>query len=504
MKISIGNMRFTATHFLDNLAGGLYNDLGDCLAEIVRNGMVACMPEGEWTPRLGHVEIFLVDNHPLAPKTKSLVILDHGRGFTKQNMERYCTVGRAIGDRGDSHSGAAQKRIGRFAAFALNKRCRDDQDITTGFFILTRTAPAGDVTIVPMIPKQLELDRGELSGETISPLSTELGPQKGIKGCFTAIVVPNSVFENYSQIREALKYRVPRKAELMYRLEVDGRRMTTAPLDAKVAISQENGRIEAYMDRVRDRDDPNGGIWFTDAATGLRVAPAQALQRHLPYPIWKPDLIGDIFVPGLLANQGTSRTSLSPRYLSSAAWKKVQMYLLSQVVPAAKTLLGDDDVFGRDASSKSLLSFVERCNAIWGRPEDVKGGTGLFDEILVPKTRKTPTGVRTPGGSGGGGGGTPGVPTPPKPRAIPIRIGEKVFVLNKRLMDARVYAEVDRFNGHVIYINDQEYMAMPKTREARDEHVLLKVLEAAAQAEFDNPTEIMYYVAERRKELMAK
>jgi len=494
----------TAVHILENLATELYENPGDCLQEIVRNGLVACMPGGIWAPKLGFVEVFLVDNHPLAPKTKSLVVLDHGTGFTEPAIKLYSTIGRAAGDKGDKHSGAAQKRIGRFAALALNSRCMNDSDTSTGFYILTRTSAEGPVTMVSMIPDEIEENGGALVPKTISASSSELGPQKGIKGPFTAIVVPYSVFENYDQIREAIKWHLPRKAELMYRLEVGGKRMEPPALANKVSVVQDKGRIEAYFDRVKDRDDPDGGIWFTDADTGLRVASARAIgQQRLPYPLWKQNLVGDIFVPGLLSNQGTSRSGLSPRYLSSAAWQKVVMYLLGHVVPPAKTLLGDDDVFGRDSASKSLLSFVEQCERIWGKAESIKGGTGMFD---------APTGTRgsRPGSNITKNPGSRGTQLNPSPnrngkmRAIPIRIGDRVFVLDKRPMDDRVYAEVDMVNNEVIHINDQEYRAMPTTREARDEHILLKVLEAAAAAELTDPMDIKYFVAERRAEIAGR
>ena len=499
----IWQLTVTATHLLENLATDLYGDPGDCLHELVRNGMVACMPDGKWVPKKGFVEIFLVDNHPLAPKCKSLVILDHGSGFTEPCIKLYCTIGRAIGDQGNEYSGAAQKRIGRFSAFAQNKKCLEDRDITTGFYILTRTASEGPVTMVSMIPEKIERQGGAIVPRELHESANELGPQKGIRGSFTAIIIPNSVFETYDQIRQALMWRVPRKKDLMYRLEIGGKPTTAPPLADKVTILQQEGdvKIETYIDKLKDKEDPEGGIWFTDMETGLRVASARALGSKLvPYPLWRPDMTGDIFVPGILANQSTSRSGFSHRYLQSKSWKKVTAYLVGQVVPKVKALLGDDDVFGRDSTSRSILSFVERANQIWGKAEDVKGGA-TFEDVFKRngghsgKPSAKPTGTR---GAQLNPGPRPGA------RAIPIRIGNRTFVLNKRLMDPRLFAEVDRQNGQVIHINDHEYMGMPKTREARDEHVILKILEAAATAQTEDIQEVQFFVAERRHEMMGK
>jgi hypothetical protein len=498
-------LKFTAQHLLGNLATDLYQDPADCLQEIVRNGMCACMPNGKWAPSRGNVEISLVD-HPLGPRSKTLVILDHGSGFTDPAIELYCTVGRAVGDKDVRHAGAADKRIGRFAAFALNGRCMDDQDITTGFYILTRTSPDGPVTMVSMIPEKIELNDGELVVKTISPTATELGPQKGIKGSFTAIVVPHSVFGTYEEIRKALLWRLPRKKDKMYhRLMVGDRQMMPPPLADKVVVLQDGGgRIEAYVDRVED-DASDGGIWFTDADTGIRVASARVLgHQRLPHPLWRPDLTGDIFVPGLLANQDTSRSGLSSRYLASAAWQRAAAFLYANVVPQIKPLMGDDDVFGRDASSRALLNLVQQCESVWGKAEGSKGGGILFEDLAKPKRVASGGGSSGHGKGGHGSHANPHSPGNGKPRALPVRIGDRTFVLDRRRMDPHVFAEVDiGIKDDVIHINDGKYEGMPTTMAARNEHILLMILQAAAEvAHPDDVPAMRRFVGLRRKEFL--
>ena len=87
-----GRMRLTAQHLQKDLSSDLYRDHGDCIWEGVKNGACACMPNGIWKPSLARLEIFLVDNHPLGPKSKSLVLLDHGSGFTQPQIDQFCNV----------------------------------------------------------------------------------------------------------------------------------------------------------------------------------------------------------------------------------------------------------------------------------------------------------------------------------------------------------------------------------------------------------------------------
>ena len=88
-----------ARHLTENLASELYSDRGACLWEVVRNGFCACMPSDDmWIPERARVEISLAKNHPLAPKSTALVVLDYGCGFTDPRIKKFRKIGRSCDD----------------------------------------------------------------------------------------------------------------------------------------------------------------------------------------------------------------------------------------------------------------------------------------------------------------------------------------------------------------------------------------------------------------------
>ena len=501
----------TARHILENLATDLYQSWKDCLWEIVRNGVCACFPGTDWVPGVGFVEITLVENHPLAPRSTALVILDHGTGFTDPSIKRFCHIGPSLDDtkqfgRG-LHHGASQKRIGRFAAFALNRRCVEDEDTDSGFYILTRTSSEGPVKFVSMIPSEIERKEG-VEPREISPQSTEMGPLRGIKGSFSAIIIPNPVVKNYEEIREALKWRIPRKPGLMFKLLIGGKQLNPPSLDSRVVVAEKTGSIEAYLDRIPDRTEA-AGIWLCDAETGLRVVFCPRLGHLLiPEPLWRTDLVGDIFIPDLLAHQDTARRSLNGKFLGGRKWKAHCAYLLAHVAPKARALVKKEDEFGSDAFTRLVKEFAEQCQEVFGPPEHSNGGTP-WDHETAARKEGSGEGTKRPGAGGGGGEKPSRQPDSEnketRPRSWPIRIGDQDYVLSKRALDPRFLAQVDGNNKRVIYLNERGYAAMPRGQSAQVEHFLLKVLEAVGQAMHgSDPVAVTQFVAERRLEFLKR
>lgn len=498
-------LQMTARHFLDNLSTGLYANSADSLWELVRNGLVACMPGPDWQPGGGDVEVTLEDNLPLAPKVRSLVVFDRGSGFTKPKLERFRQLGSSMeeirrGQQG-SHSGAAQKCIGRFAALALNQRCANE-DPDSGFYILTRTAAQGPVLMIEMIPAELE--RHQAATTTwLDPTDNTLGRFKGFRGSFSAVIIPNSVLQTPQEIREALQWRLPRKPDQRCRMTVAGKELPAPPLADKLMMSSSDGSIEVWIDRSNNNANGRGlGIWLTDAYTGLPVAAATRLATALPYPFWHQDLTGDIFVPDLLANQDTSRTGLRANFLKGAAWRRVTAYLLS-VADRAKELLGRQDEFGRTSFDSHVLDFAKLCNNTWGKPDLLLTGP------TMPVAGGGSSGGRHKPGMPGTPGGKPGKSVDGKPpvrqRAVPIRIGADTFYLSKRQLDPRLLAQVDSGNGRVIYLNEAGYKPMPRTASARGEHIMLMICGAVGQAKYPNdPVAVTMFVADIRMELLTR
>lgn len=502
MSKSIWRLRIGEGHLLDNLALDLYSDPAACLWELVRNGAVACMQEGgdAWEPGVGHVEILLT-THPIAPGVKSLVILDHGSGFTKPAIARYSTLGGEIDERKSrrgTHGGAAQKRIGRFAGLALCRDCAEKRDPNAGFYIYTRTAPRGAVTFAEMIPAAIARDQG-ISNSELDPSDSALGFLRGVKGSFTAILIPNPVLTTYDEIRNGLLWRIPRKEGGMFQLLIDGKSLKPPALATKLVRRSVEGDIEVFVDRIdkSTAESRGGGIWICDLATGLPVANAIQLVSHLPYPLWHAELTGDIFVPDALAHQDTSRTGFRAAFLRGKTWIRARSYLVGQVAELAKGLLNEEDIF-RTKNDALIQAFAEECHRLWGVPE---GDGSLDDSLLRPKSgtpkgdKRTPS-PRTSPSPGGGG------ERERKPSFLRIRIMGEDYILNKRRLDDLLFAQVDLINPRVVWLNLDGYEAFPANRERRYEHAILKVLEAIGTAKHpSDPVEVSRFVAQVAREL---
>lgn len=493
--------RITAHHLIDNISTELYHDPTDCLWEIIRNGAVACMPLNKWAPERVNIELWLIQNHPLGNQQPTLVVIDHGSGLTDPDIKRFCSIGPSIPDARASrlkprHSGAAQKRLGRFSAFALNRDCSEKHDVEAGFYIFTRTAPEGQVRFVPMIPSEIEDTQGVPVRE-IHPRSTELGNLRDVKGSFTAVVIPNCVFTNEQELAEAVKWRLPRRADLAFKtIKINDRPIAAPALASRVTVGT-RGKIEAYLDR-RPSEEKEGGIWLADAATSLRVAYAPRFGTYLPSPLWHQDLIGDIFAPNLLANQDTSRSGLKNTFLRSKEWKDVMLYLAGHVCEAAKTLLGNQLAFGREKVSQAARDFAELCSSVWGEPTTSRGGV----EVVNEKPPSSSNG-REKTGTGKNKGRKPSPTSAGRLRVLPFRIDGQTYLLSKRELDKWTLAQCEP-NGEVISFNDEEtYIALPTTKEARTEHVWLSILTAIATHLHPGDTkQIQVWVAEKRAQLL--
>src|SRR3989338_4473412 len=88
----------TAYHLLESLSVDLYQDASACIWELCRNGLIASMPGKDWLPGVGDIEISLLDDHPLGQNGKTLVILDHGSGFTQPKWDRFFSLGPPLED----------------------------------------------------------------------------------------------------------------------------------------------------------------------------------------------------------------------------------------------------------------------------------------------------------------------------------------------------------------------------------------------------------------------
>jgi len=485
------NFQMTPSLLCETLGPKLYRNKAACLYEIWRNASEASMADSaEWDPTKAQVEIWLIYNHPLAPKCWALVIKDNGCGFTDPRIKEFCQIGprKTVGKRRVvRHGGGSQNRIGKFALFGLNKHTRDGAE-DEGFYILTRTSSAGSVSMVEITPRKV-VENTAVPRE-IGPDATELERYKNLKGSFSLIVVPNSVFTTVDEVRETLKWRLPRKQNLAIKTFVNGELLVAPPL-ANIKI--EAGPIEAHLGRpkVAHRGE---GIWLCDAKSGLRCALASKLD--VPYPFGRPDIIGDIFVditPGLLAHQDTARGSLDDRFLNdedgSHEWANICTILETKIAPEARKILGDDDVIDPDnPHHKILYEFADMFRSCWGEAR-ASGGDLTEPDPNKPKPPPKPPNPPPPPPPPG----PPGPPPPPGPgkgriRGIGIKIGSEEYYFQViPSLDPLIYAEIG-VKGRAICINPK-YAVSLSIKAADAEHKLERILDAVARYHSPSDTE---------------
>ncbi len=502
-----GGFILTAAHLLGSLSDDLYEDPAACLWEIVRNGAVACMPDG-WDSTRARIDISFMASHPLKDKERAMVILDYGSGITPIDLTRMRHLGATMNDlhKGGSHHGAAQKRIGRFAALAMNKLACENKDPRQGFYYITRANGQKGVIMVEFIPAQIEEEQ-DLRTSQISLQHPSLDFLRGIEGSFTACIIPNPVFQSLDEIREALRWRLPRRHDLPMSIRVGKQSLLAPELVSRLVESTAEGDISVHIDRLDEatRLTRGPGIHLCDLETGLPVTTAMKLGQNIPAPLWHPELAGDIFIPGLLANQDTSRRGLRSQFMKTARWQRLQGFLIGQVCERARALLGDRYDFGSSDLDKSLRSLAEQCAAIWGEP--AMSPSQLPFDNTKGKATKSESGTSVKGTTTATGTGN----NPPKqrrPQTLPIRIGDQTFWLVKMSMSPDQFAQVNEESPNIIHINERDYEGMPTAPAAQVEHMLLRLVEAVAvYHNFESPratTEIGQRILEFRSRAKSK
>jgi hypothetical protein len=462
--------------------------------ELIRNSARASMPVAErWEPKRAKIELSIVPNHPLA-HGPAFMCVDHGRGLTDPDFDRYFNwigtpLAKLRADQRGNNLGDSQKGQGRFAALGINSQCTDEDimvRIKGGYFILSRTAKTGPVRFVSFVPEKAETEGIELD-RFIDPSSTELGPLKSIQGSFTAIIVPNPIFKTNAAIYDAIKWFLPRERDKMFDLSIGGQLVQPPPLESAVTVTSEDGRYRARLGVGTKQSD---GVWLCDSDTAFRVASCQSMgSRFVPDPLWYPDLVGDIFAPGLLRYQNTARSTLAREYTRAGnrEWQRFKMFLMSRVAPAAKALIERDD-FNDDAAA-TLNELAEMFNERFGEPDEHFGVPEPRVHTATPATESgvttpaTENGVATPRNSGGGertGGASP------RQRYLSIKVRDEVYTLYRgQSLHPFVFAQTSSSDPRVIQVNVRGgYKALPETKYGRREHCLMQILTAIGMNKF--------------------
>ncbi len=351
--LPIKHSQFLYTH---SLGIDMYKPL-DALWEGIKNGWDAGIRKLR-RPGQGKFDIFVdlmfYKNHPLSPSGPALVILDNGEGMTSLSLTRFTTVG-PEDDKFTTYGVMDRKRIGRISMYAMLK------EPLKGFWALSSTSSTGQVRVVQMDPAKMA--RGAIDTYFVDRDDTILHGLRP-EGTFTAIVLPNIVpdIQNEQALVEHLRWQIPRRvANNGFTLRLNGNEVKPAPLTGKKV---EAGGLIGWF-KKDDRKKPQG-IRLCDAETNTVCAEAVDMSRHLPYPMGRPELTGDIFIPGLAANQRTDRSGLSSVFLKSDEWMSIKEILFTHFRPVLVEILGEDETGG--GVNRTIRSIVLDFNQVWGEP----------------------------------------------------------------------------------------------------------------------------------------
>ncbi|HEU5114865.1 MAG TPA: hypothetical protein VFT82_03805 [Candidatus Paceibacterota bacterium] len=490
-------LRITPQMIIQNLAVDLYSP-GQAAMEIIRNGVAASQPDHDtWNPKLATIEVTISKNHPFigGPAT---VFLDHGCGMTEPALERYfgwlgtpTHLQREFST--GTHMGASQKGIGRYAGLFCNKNCRPSNPDASkeGFYLFSRTMSTGPIRLIHVTPGAIAVENGIEVDHFVDPDSTEARFLGGIRGSFTAIVIPSPVFDTADDIYGHIKWLLPREKDKMFNLTVNGKKIEPPPLWDDVNATEENGIFRARIGAGNKECD---GIWFCDAETGFRVASCVKLGRLLPEPLGYPDLAGDIFAPGLLRYQNTARDSLSRDYTrrGNPEWLRLLSFLNLRVAPKALELIERDEL--EEDTIETLGELVSLINDTFGEPEPVSLPPGPV--ITTPIVRPT----------GGTGTKKPGTPGERRPRGASITVGSKVYRLHYNApLGSLFFATPAGIDRNIILINAKGTYQLPKVKQARREHCLMQILFAVGEVEgFGSAHESMKFANEMRGVILKK
>jgi hypothetical protein len=355
------------------------------LWELIKNAWDAGVRRGRNIagPFRSRIELITFEEHPLSPRSPALIILDNGEGMTQPSLERFLTIGADAGV-SQTHGMTDQKRIGRLAAFSLL------QNQSTGFYVLSSTGSVA-VDLYHVTPESLS--GGYITQQVISRQDSRL-VGRCPKGSFTMFVLPGVVRDVMSidNVQRDLEWLIPRPRACAENtgmtLLFNGAVIQPPPLALKLKLEFDG--IVGYFERDT-RKNPQG-IRLCDSATNTQVS-AAVRTRDIVYPCARPEITGDLFIPGLIENQNSSRDGLSPAFLRSSAWQRIQQILWNKFREPLCELLGDDGVVRSVVINRATNDVVSGFNKVWNkpkrqnvpsgvtppRPDEVPGGNPLDD-----------------------------------------------------------------------------------------------------------------------------
>lgn len=410
-------IRHGSALYSDILSRGMY-DVVSAVWELVKNGWDA---GSRLKARSGAdynilVDILLVENHPLSPGSTALVVLDNGEGLTDPSLERFLTVG--PNDKSKKKFGIMdQKQVGRLAAFALLK------DISRGFWVVSSTSSvSGNARFINVNPDHLS--KSELWERMIERNDHSL-VNVPAAGSFTMIILPDVVQEarDLQKLGDGLKWLIPRcPMEMGFTLRINGVEVEAPELADELVLCDDENKIAGYFEKETGRRPT--GIRICDIRTKTVVAYAMKMSHDLPYPFPRPEITGDVFIPGLVEKQNSDRTGLSPDFLRSEEWKAVCRELREKFVPELEKLIGEEGAFRQDFLGRAVSSVLKLFNEIWGKP---KPGPEVGPPGITPPDDKKKKLREEPLDGDGGADKKPRPPSKPRAKAFSYK-GKTYYV----------------------------------------------------------------------------
>jgi len=215
-------------------------------------------------------------------------------------------------------------------------------------------------------------------------------------GSFTMIVIPYVVksMSTPEKIERALEMYIPRySAPNGFHLFIEDKEIEPPAMEQDLVIHwrKKTGDVKVYTGPealavqdptnldlgegdiygyfAKDGSQSPKGVRINDATTLTLVALAKNMSAHVPFPLGRPELTGDLFIPGLMHNQNTDRAGLSPKFLASAAWRRFVEILLDHFSKPLGRLIGDEGVIRTDPMGRAMKEVLDGMRQVFGSPD---------------------------------------------------------------------------------------------------------------------------------------
>ena len=255
-------------------------------------------------------------------------------------------------------------------------------------------------------------------------------------------------------------------------IKIGGKLLEAPPLGGHTLFLK---GVEIYLSKADSvTREGGGGLWLTDAETGLRCAYIPSLGDALPGIYRHPLAAGDVVVKNALSQQRTDRSGMNAKFFRSADWKQeIEPILKHQGREHIQKFLGEEIVHKEnDPHTKTVREFADICESVFGPSQQVSDFEDEEED--------------DPPNDGGKPGGRPPTGKPAKPRG-PRDRKKKRYMIGLKLPDGdyrlqvcpnenpNVYSWVSE-DKVTVFLNPETYKVRLKNPSAQFEHLFDRVL----------------------------